>query len=183
MPLLPVEPHRFRLYKALLVERFTAGAGKVLEIGCGLRWYESHCRGAEYVGLDMDPTLRPNVLAHAESLPFHDSCFDVIIMLDVLEHVADAEAALRECVRVLKSGGKLVITTPNTLGFGIYDSYADRTHLHHFSWSSLERMLRENGLRVEKRIPLHLHIFWPLRLLSSPKLIKLQQSICVVARR
>ena len=183
MPLLRIEPHRFRRYKAELVEAFTRHAHRVLEIGCGPRLYESYYRGPEYVGVDVDASVRPNILADAVRLPFRDSCFEVIVMLDVLEHVADADAALRECVRVLKDRGKLLITTPNTRGFGIYDSFADRTHIHHFNWSSLEKMLRRNGLRVERRIPLHLHIFWPLRLLRSHRLIPLQQSICVVARR
>ncbi|MEM0481826.1 MAG: class I SAM-dependent methyltransferase [Nitrososphaerota archaeon] len=183
MPLLPIEPHRFRRYKAELVEAFTRHASRVLEVGCGLRLYEGYCRSLEYVGVDVDASVSPNILADAVRLPFRDSCFEGIIMLDSLEHVADAEAALRECARVLKDGGRLLITTPNTRGFGLYDSFADRTHIHHFNWSSIEGMLRRNGLRVERRIPLHLHIFWPLRLLRSPLLVPLQQSICLVARR
>jgi SAM-dependent methyltransferase len=183
MPLLRIEPHRFRHYKAELVEAFTRHVGRVLEIGCGLRLYESYCRGLEYVGVDVDASVRPNILADAVKLPFRDSCFEIIIMLDSLEHVADADAAVRECVRVLKDGGRLLITTPNTRGFGFYDSFADRTHIHHFNWSSLEKVLRRNGLKVEKRVPLHLHIYWPLRLLRSRLLVPLQQSICVVARR
>ncbi len=183
MPLLPIEPHRFRHYKAELVDAFTKRARRVLEVGCGLRLYESYCRGLEYVGVDVDVAVRPNILADAARLPFRDHCFEAVIMLDSLEHVVDADAAVRECVRVLKQGGRLLITTPNTRGFGLYDSFADRTHIHHFNWSSLESILRRNGLMVEGRIPLHLHIFWPLRLLHSRLLVPLQQSICLVARR
>lgn len=180
MRLLSVEPHRFHRYKAELVGEYTRGVDRVLEVGCGLRHYERYCRGAEYVGVDSDSTLKPMVVARAESLPFRESCFEVVVMLDVLEHVGDLEAALRECVRVLRRGGRLLVTTPNTVGFGFYDSFADRTHLHHFSWHSLENTLRKVGLSVERRIPLHLHIFWPIR---SSLLVQFQQSICLVARR
>lgn len=180
---LRVEPHRFRLYKAELLEKYSSGLGRVLEIGCGLRWYEKFCRGSEYIGLDRDLSLRPIVQSVAESLPLRDSCVETVVMFDVLEHVSDVRKALRECFRVLKKGGRLVITTPNTFGFGIYDSFADRTHLHHFSWFGLEKKLKEGGMTVEKRIPLHLHIFWPLSHLRSRLLIPFQQSICVVAKR
>ncbi|MCS7145806.1 MAG: class I SAM-dependent methyltransferase [Nitrososphaerota archaeon] len=180
MRLLPLEPHRFRQYKAELVGEHTRGVGRVLEVGCGLRHYERYCGGLEYVGLDVNLSMRPSVVASAERLPFRDCCFEVVFMLDVLEHVGDVEAALRECVRVLRRGGRLLVTTPNTTGFGFYDSFADRTHLHHFSWRGLEEILRKSGLSVERRIPLHLHIFWPIR---SRLLMPLQQSICLVARR
>jgi len=178
-----IEPHRFRLYKAELLEKFSGDAGRVLDIGCGYRRYERFCRGSEYIGLDKDLSFRPTVQSVGEKLPFRDSCIDTVIMFDVVEHLSDVKEALRECVRVLRKGGSLVITTPNTWGFGFYDSFADRTHRHHFSWASLEKRLRESGLVVEKRIPLHLHIFWPLRRIHSKLLMPLQQSICVVARR
>lgn len=183
MPLLPIEPHRFREYKARLIERYTREVGRVLEVGCGFRHYERFCKGREYVGIDLDPSLRPIIVASAERLPLRDACFETVVMLDVLEHVADFEAALRESARVLASGGRLIIVTPNTAGFGFYDSYADKTHIHHFTWRSLESVLKKYNLAVERRVPLHLHIFWPLCLLRSKLLMPIQQSVCLVARR
>ncbi|MEM4190051.1 MAG: class I SAM-dependent methyltransferase [Candidatus Caldarchaeum sp.] len=183
MRLFALEPHRFRKYKAELVEELTRDAFRVLEVGCGLRHYQKHTRSQDYVGIDVNPMLRPGVVASADNLPFRSTCFDVMVMLDVLEHVADVDSALQEAVRVLSERGKLLITTPNTFGFGIYDSYADNTHIHHFSWKGLEKILAKNNLKVERRIPLHLHIFWPLRHIRSKMLLHLQQSICVVASK
>lgn len=47
-----------------------------------------------------------------EPLPFADGAFDLAVALDVLEHVADDEAALRELARVIAPGGRLLVTVP-----------------------------------------------------------------------
>ncbi len=52
-------------------------------------------------------------LAVAERLPFRDGSFDVVLMHEVLEHVRDDAAALREACRVLAPGGHLVLFCPN----------------------------------------------------------------------
>ncbi|MEM1948563.1 MAG: class I SAM-dependent methyltransferase [Candidatus Caldarchaeum sp.] len=179
----PIEPHKFRIYKARLVSEYTVNTGRVLEVGCGLRHYKRFCRAAEYVGIDLNTSLRPDVWASADHLPFRETCLDLVIMFDVIEHVSDVDSALAEAARVLRHNGKVLLTTPNTLGFGIYDSYADKTHKHHFTWQSMEKILSLNGLRVVKRIPLHLHIFWPFRVIHSKILLRLQQSICLVAQK
>jgi SAM-dependent methyltransferase len=47
-----------------------------------------------------------------EPLPFADGAFDLAVALDVLEHVADDAAALRELARVIAPGGRLLVTVP-----------------------------------------------------------------------
>lgn len=171
------------MYKARLVSECIENKGRVLEVGCGLCHYRSFCRGDDYIGVDVNTSLRPDVWASANNLPFRNSCFDVVIMLDVIEHVVDVDSALAEVVRVLRTNGKLVITTPNTFGFGFYDSYVDKTHKHHFTWRAMVKILTRNRLKIVKRVPLHLHIFWPLRLIQSKLFLPLQQSICLVAEK
>jgi SAM-dependent methyltransferase len=61
---------------------------------------------AGYDGLDF-------VTAPAESMPFSDETFDGVLMNEVLEHVSDQEAALREIRRVLAPGGHVAIFGPN----------------------------------------------------------------------
>jgi SAM-dependent methyltransferase len=48
------------------------------------------------------------------ALSFGDASIDCVVSLEVLEHVPDFRAALRECARVLKPGGKLLLTAPFT---------------------------------------------------------------------
>lgn len=51
-------------------------------------------------------------------LPFEDDFFDVVITGEIIEHIFDTDFFLREVHRVLKPGGKLLISTPNIASFG-----------------------------------------------------------------
>jgi ubiquinone/menaquinone biosynthesis C-methylase UbiE len=92
-------------------------------------------------------------------------------MFDVLEHIGDVDRVLKECRRVLK------------LGLGFYDSFADSTHIHHFTWYTIKKILLRNGFKVIDRIPLHIHITWPLRRISKRIFQAIQQSICIVCEK
>lgn len=93
--------------------------GLVLDIGCGDRWLSTAIGArAEYVGLDYPPTVaqgyagKPEVFGDACRLPFGNACADLVLLLDVLEHLRTPEAALEEAARVLKPGGRLMLQVP-----------------------------------------------------------------------
>jgi len=96
--------------------------GILLDIGCG-RPCESmgDYSFIEYagggVGCDLRRCGRPPkgclfAVSDVLALPFRDGCFDRIVALEVLEHVADAGCALESVSRALKPGGILVVSTP-----------------------------------------------------------------------
>ena len=94
----------------------------VLDVGCGFGAYgkAAERRGASMsVGIDINreyiekSALDLSVLADAHALPFRDSCFDIILMVEVLEHLPREIEALREAKKVLKKGGLLLLTVPN----------------------------------------------------------------------
>lgn len=59
----------------------------------------------------------PLTVAAGEQLPYADSLFDVVLCMDVLEHVQNVEAVLGEIYRVLKPGGVVLTTVPNRRAF------------------------------------------------------------------
>lgn len=97
--------------------------GRILENGCGVGMYVEHLSpfGGTVVGLEYDferaaeARLRsPHILnAAGETLPFPSSTFDLILSHEVIEHVQDDRAAIREMIRVLRPGGRAVIFCPN----------------------------------------------------------------------
>jgi SAM-dependent methyltransferase len=112
-----------------LIERFVWLPGrKVIDCGCGSGGYvmEFLKRGADAVGVEYsaDKVAQYGRQAEAparvmrgnlEGLQFPAGHFDLALLNEVLEHVPNDAAALREIFRVLKPGGVLVIFSPNRL--------------------------------------------------------------------
>jgi SAM-dependent methyltransferase len=108
-----------------LIRKYVPLEGKrVLDIGCGLGAYVANIGRFtdKAYGMDVDPPrvregrrrgLSNLLLAAAESLPFADRSFDVIVLNEVIEHVRDDLATLREALRVVQQDGTVVIYAPN----------------------------------------------------------------------
>ena len=98
-------------------------SGRTLENGCGIGLYLEHLRSSsgEVIGLEFDldrarqakESSRHILGGSGEHLPFPENSFDLILSNEVIEHVQDDRQAVREMVRVLKKGGRLVLFCPN----------------------------------------------------------------------
>lgn len=150
---------------ALTVATLPPGAGRrLLDVGCGSGEFLQRMRsfGWETVGVEPDPVaaararnakldVRDGQLVDAA---FHADFFDAIVLSHVIEHVHDPVGLLRECARVLRPGGVLMVMTPNLESVGHRRFGADwrglepPRHLHLFSSRSLSACIREAGLTV-----------------------------------
>lgn len=84
-------------------------------------------------GRSLHPNLRLEAIGRGEPVPAPDASFDRVLLLDVIEHVADQRAILRELRRVLKADGRLVVTVPGRhlwsfLDFGNWKFRFPRAH-------------------------------------------------------
>ena len=171
------EPHA-ELWAAIL-DAVEAGA-RCLDVGCGAGTSYAPrivAKGARYVGVDVSPNavaaaraagLDTRVIADAGELPFEDESFDVVTCIEVLEHLLRPDHAVAEALRVLRPGGRLVVSTPNVaywrlranLLFGLWNPAGDELarerpwrdpHIRFFTPRTLERMLRQTGFaRIER---------------------------------
>jgi ubiquinone/menaquinone biosynthesis C-methylase UbiE len=83
------------------------------------------------------------------SLPFHDNFFDVILAMDVLEHLINEKVALYEISRVLKSGGLLLTTAPAfQFLWSVHDDMND--HLRRYTKKQLDGLITQAGFSIVK---------------------------------
>lgn len=112
------DDHWWVVARCDLIKRFMTGM-KCLDVGCGVgRFFDSF---SDIYGIDIsDDALRHAkekecsglVKADAQVLPFKSDTFDVVLCLDVVEHVDDDQALIQEIKRVLTSHGAIILTAP-----------------------------------------------------------------------
>jgi SAM-dependent methyltransferase len=137
---------------------------QLLDIGCGTGanlplLCETAGRDGRVMALDYSPLALQFAQSHlhdlpvsllrgdATRLPFESESFDLVTMLDVLEHVERDEAAVREIARVLRPGGAFVLSVP---AYQKLWSAHDEA-LHHFrryEYHDLHKVLHTGGLQV-----------------------------------
>ncbi len=114
-----IEPLR-RLFEAEI-----SPSAKLLDAGCGDGWPNGVWlteHATDYTGVDISEAgianatqagLNVQLIEDASELPFPDNTFDVVVCVEVMEHLFAPLDAAREMWRVLKPGGKLIATVPN----------------------------------------------------------------------
>jgi len=147
-----------RLLLHALLDRAGGARGRILDVGCGTGGILlSLAHDAAVVSVDYEELalrfcqekgLRAVVQGSALALPFAAGSFDGCVMFDVLEHVDDERALLAELRRVLRPGGRAVISVP---AFQMLWSRHDETfqHRRRYRRGQLLARVRESGLAPE----------------------------------
>lgn len=114
-------------------------AGKrILDVGCGDRPYAELFPHA--LGFDVPGNPHAELHGSIEAIPVDDASFDVVLCLQVLEHVADPAAAVRELRRVVAPGGRVLLST-----HGVYPFHPNPDDLWRWTHQGLERLFLTNA--------------------------------------
>ncbi len=142
------------------------GAARVLDAGCGSSLIVQSLNNV--IGMDYDyAKLRflrryefPLVNGSAFALPFKDESFDCVISSQVIEHIPFNESIFSEMCRVLRTGGRLILGTPDyaTIGWRIIEPICGFLmpgeykveHITHYTLSRLREILARYGIVIEE---------------------------------
>ena len=123
--------------------------GKLIDIGCGTKPYAEMTRPYvdEHIGVDHQDTMhdKTNIdrFGTAYEIPAEDAEFDSAICTAVLEHLEEPETALRECYRILKTGGIAIYTVPF-----IWHIHEEPRDFYRFSKYGLEYLFTKIGFEL-----------------------------------
>jgi ubiquinone/menaquinone biosynthesis C-methylase UbiE len=184
---------------------------RVLNVGCGyglheLKFDRMYPKQLEMVGCDISETMirtaRRNqtparlLICAAEALPFADNAFHRVLNREVIEHVIDPAAVLRELYRVCAPGGIAVVTTPN--GSSLIQTAVNLTGWFSnadvqdkaYTLGQLERWIGETGFKTERVVLdgacYFMMIAWPrwLRWLTplAARLARVAEALPIIRR-
>ena len=151
----------YHLYLQLIAPLAAAGR-RLLDVGSGAGFF---LKAAEGAGWDVEVStaaadyanrvLRVKVRrAKLEDVAFGPDTFDVVTLLDTIEHLGDPDLAMAEIFRILKPGGRLILNTPDLRSLSrrvLGKSWAVLTpaeHLQYYTKKTLRRTLEKAKFRV-----------------------------------
>ena len=171
-----------RTSKQYAIDCVPAGGGLfILDVGCGSGANSAQlaAKGHRLVGVDFSQAAIEKYQARGfqgrvadieSGLDFDDASFDLVFCSEVIEHMQSPSQVVAEMRRVLKPGGALVLSTPNSafwlyrlLGvFGYTVSELQHPkHLQYFSRRSLLQLLTRSDLRPEKVLGRNMYLLLP----------------------
>src|SRR5207245_449865 len=119
-----------------------ASGSRVADIGAGSAPYRELFSEFTYLTIDRADSLHRDasdfdIIASADAVPLDDDYLDAIVCTQVLEHLADPAAALREFNRLLRPGGQLLLTAPL-----VWEEHEVPYDFFRYTRSGLEHLLR-----------------------------------------
>ncbi|MEO6613346.1 MAG: methyltransferase domain-containing protein [Chitinophagaceae bacterium] len=134
---------------AAITKHASSLSGVLLDFGCGSKPYRPIIKVDKYIGLDFENPGHNHanedidVYYDGKSIPFADNYFDSVLCSEVFEHLFDLESTLKELNRVLKKGGKMLVTCPFV--WGEHEMPYDYARYTVFA---LQDLFKKNGFQV-----------------------------------
>lgn len=149
---------------------------RILDVGCGTGanlLLLSKYGDAEGVDVSEDALsfcrergLEKVRLGDGEELPYEDGTFDLVTAFDVVEHMDDDLAGLKEMRRVLRPGGRVLLFVPTFMFlWGLQDEVSN--HRRRYRLPELERVLEQAGFEVERTTYANITFFLPILLVRK----------------
>lgn len=165
---------RRRLFLRLLDREFPPGARPidVLDFGCGTGAFLEHLeRFGTVRAVESDASAvafchargrsEVQLVAPGARLPYPDHAFDLVTTLDVIEHIDDDVAALRELRRVLRPGGRLLVAVPAYMFlWGRQDEVSH--HRRRYTAATLRQALGAAGIEIDRTSYFNTVMFPPI---------------------
>lgn len=124
----------------------------ILDYGCGARPYEYLFEGYinKYVGVDVGNNPKASIkIEPGEKLPVNKNEFDIVLSSQVLEHVENVDQYMKECNRILKNEGCLLLST-----HGTWQYHASPYDYNRWTCMGLKFLIEKYGFIVEESIPI-----------------------------
>ena len=123
-------------------------SGNLLDVGCGSKPYRSLFTVDTYIGLDIDNKISrqrgaADQFYDGNAFPFFNDSFDSVLCNQVLEHVFNPDDFLGEIARVIKPGGKLLLTVPF-----VWDEHEQPYDYARYSSFGLHALLEKQGFQL-----------------------------------
>jgi SAM-dependent methyltransferase len=159
-----------------ICRRVTDRRPRILDVGCGTGanlLMLSQYGDAEGVDVSQDALafcrergLAKVTLGAAEKLPYDDGIFDLVTAFDVVEHMDDDLAGLREMRRVLRPGGRVLLFVPTFMFlWGLQDEVSN--HRRRYRLPELRRVLEQAGFEIERTTYANITFFLPILLVRK----------------
>jgi SAM-dependent methyltransferase len=123
--------------------------GSILDVGCGRKPYRDIFKVDSYIGMDLENEghdhSNENIDVYYDGIrfPFEENTFDAIFTSQVFEHVFNPGIFLKEIHKVLKSGGKLLLTVPF-----VWDEHEQPNDYARYSSFGLKHVIEINGFKI-----------------------------------
>jgi SAM-dependent methyltransferase len=159
-----------------ICSRIKSSRPKILDVGCGTganlvmlgEFGEAHGIDVSQDALSFCRERGLKNVEHgaAEDLPFEDGTFDLVTALDVVEHLDDDAAGLREFRRVLRPDGRILLFVPAFMFlWGVQDDVSH--HRRRYTLPELLKVVREAGFEIERATYANITFFLPILLVRK----------------